>query len=444
MKPYWPLFAGIALIFLASCGAVRITTPISKDPSLAGLLQAVANNDVATAKRFLDAGIDPNGMESAGPIVDRTPLVVAAGDHHVDMARLLIDHGATVTLQDRNGNLPLQRALAWPPNLEHTSPEGSARWKARLELVQLLLDKGADVNAADWSLESPLRNAAYSGPVELAEDLIKRGANINVTGVPTEDLASAPIFGAIWGGQPEIAQVLLDKGADVEAVDGSIRELTPVRVAVERGELDIVKMLIAKGAKVDALDVRDGSTALQEAAANNRRDLCQVLLDAGADVNRVDTDGFHVLVVATDADVIDLLLAHGAKIPGLPDDAPTIERIEFLDDAGSIRATPMPNLSDWNRDEADVLKFRLKGRGLAGHPLHWKFEVLGAGGYFKMGEILDEQDLTNPAGEDKFQEATLKPKTNYSGKKWPGGAYRVQIFIGDVLVKARGFLVGDR
>ena len=383
-------------------------------------------------------------MERAGPIIDRTPLVVAAGDHHLEVARLLIERGATVTLQDRNGNLPLLRALAWPPTVGRETPEGSARWKARLELVRLLLDTGADVNAADGSLESPLRSAAYSGPLVLAEDLIKRGTRINVTGVPTEDLASAPIFGAIWGRQPAIAQLLLDKGADVEAVDGSIRELTPLRVAVERGELDIVKMLIAKGAKVDALDMRDNSTALQVAAADDRRDLCEALLDAGADVNAVDSDHFHALVIATDPDVIDLLLAHGAKIPGLPDDAPTLERIEFLNDAGQIRATPMPNLSDWKRDGADVLKFRVKGRRLAGQTLHWKFEVLGAGGYFQMGEVLGEQDVTNAAGKDDYQEAALAPKPNYSGKKWPGGAYRVQLFVGDVLVKARGFLIGDR
>ena len=237
---------------------------------------------------------------------------------------------------------------------------------------------------------------------------------------------------------------MLDKGADVEALDGSIRELTPLRVAVERGELDIVKMLITKGANLEALDVRDNSTALQVAAGDGRRDLCEALLDAGADVNAVDSDHFHALVIATDPDVIDLLLAHGAKIPGLPDDAPTLERIEFLNDAGQIRATPMPNLSDWKRDGADVLKFRVKGRRLAGQTLHWKFEVLGAGGYFQMGEVLGEQDVTNAAGKDDYQEAALAPKPNYSGKKWPGGAYRVQLFVGDVLVKARGFLIGDR
>ena len=126
-KRTWQVVTGIAFIMLTGCGAARAPVPVSNTPSLAGLLQAAANDDVAAAQRSLDAGIDPNGMESSGPIIDRTPLVAAAGDHHLAVARLLIEHGATVTLQDRNGNLPLMRALAWPPNLDHTTLNGSTR-----------------------------------------------------------------------------------------------------------------------------------------------------------------------------------------------------------------------------------------------------------------------------------------------------------------------------
>ena len=81
----WQVVTGIAFIMLTGCGAVRTPVPVSNTPSLASLLQAATNDDVAVAQRSLDAGIDPNG------------------------------------------NLPLMRALAWPPNLDHTTLNGSTR-----------------------------------------------------------------------------------------------------------------------------------------------------------------------------------------------------------------------------------------------------------------------------------------------------------------------------
>jgi TonB family protein len=89
--------------------------------------------DLGTARAALSAGADVNQID---PNLDRTPLTWAAENGSTDIATELLQHGADVNLKDRHG---------WTPLIAATC--GTHPGDPRLGLVQLLLSKGADVNA---------------------------------------------------------------------------------------------------------------------------------------------------------------------------------------------------------------------------------------------------------------------------------------------------------
>jgi ankyrin repeat protein len=153
--------------------------------------------------------------------------------------------------------------LEWAINADNT------------ELVQLLLERGADVNAHGGY---PLLTAADRGDIEIATLLIAHGA------------------------QTDFAN-----DADVD---------TAVHQAARGGHIDVLKLLLAKGAKVDAKGVNQ-STPLLLAAADDHNDCVEFLLSKGADPNTGDIEGCTPLHYAANVGYtapIETLLAHGADI----------------------------------------------------------------------------------------------------------------------------------
>jgi ankyrin repeat protein len=138
----------------------------------------------ANSKASRGAGIQRGGWPDRGirePIPGaKTPLLYAAREGHVEVARLLLDAGANIEQADADGVTPLLAAVI----NEHA------------ELAALLIDRGANVNASDWYGQTPLfcavdvRDLDVSGAsrdngidreafYRLAEVLLKHGANPN-------------------------------------------------------------------------------------------------------------------------------------------------------------------------------------------------------------------------------------------------------------------------
>lgn len=195
------------------------------------LRRAVRAGDIKQVREFIAAGVDLS--KETWP--DWTPLHDAAACGHGDIAELLIAKGAEIDARDEWGRTPLILALC----------DGYE------DVAGLLVDKGADVNAADTYGRTPLLCAFHWTGESAVEFLIARGADVNVVTRPHTyvfgifALEHKPLHDAARLGYKNIVELLIDRGADVNAktADGQ----TPMDLASGAGHEDIVELLRASG-----------------------------------------------------------------------------------------------------------------------------------------------------------------------------------------------------
>ena len=115
--------------------------------------------------------------------------------------------------------------------------------KSKINVVQLLLDYGADPNQAIKDGWTPLHIAACKGQIDVVKLLLHRGANTNMAACH----GTTALHMAASSGRKDVVQVILDAGADINMAkqDGK----TALSSARASGYRDIVKMLIDRGAQ---------------------------------------------------------------------------------------------------------------------------------------------------------------------------------------------------
>ena len=164
-----------------------------------------------------------------------------------------------------------------------------------LEEVKKLLEEGADVNAphlyADYPT-SPLYLAVDSGNTELIQLLIDKGANVNFEDYDCGEAdcygnPSSPLIKAVKAGNEKIAKLLLDNKANInmEAHSGDDLGMTALRAAVETNNKKMIDFLLKNGAN-------DIFVALA------RPDLLPALLENGADINSENLYGETIISIA--------------------------------------------------------------------------------------------------------------------------------------------------
>ncbi len=249
------------------------------------LMFAVLYGDVATVKRLLDGGADPNVKNDAGA----TALMWAVTD--LEKTRLLVDRGADVNARSEDQRTPLIMASG----LTGGAP-----------VVQLLIEHGANVNAKAPGLlgdTTPLAEAAYSGDEAEFRMLIDHGADVNAAGpaalgfslraqcmacvemllktmnpallTPTMVMGGPPLGPAL------ATPLLLEHGADINARDPMGRTLLMLAAASDAMPVDVVRLLLAKGLDVNARTPA-GETALSLGQLRGHTPIVDLLLKAGA------------------------------------------------------------------------------------------------------------------------------------------------------------------
>lgn len=179
---------------------------------LKGLSKAIANNDVAQARRLIGKGADVNEVNTAlGPPLKQAIIKFADSDRVLDMVTLLLSSGAHV-----NGTGGIMGSTGCP--LHCAVGRGD-------RVMQLLLSHGAEVNATDSSGRTPLHIAAGGHPGSIRV-LVEAGADVNAA----DDEERTPLHIAV-AGRLESTQALLNAGADVNSVDKSGR--TPLDIGRE-------------------------------------------------------------------------------------------------------------------------------------------------------------------------------------------------------------------
>lgn len=224
------------------------------------------------------------------------PLILAAMLHKPDRARLLVKHGARLDVTCAHGRTPLHWAVlgerdssvlsgyevlckdaaanrAPQPAIGEIDSDNQA---ASLETTRVLLEHGADPNAADGLGQTPLHRAcSVGGKVEHLRLLLQRGANLNAA----THVGSTPLMTATNLGLQDTVAALLALGANPNR--GDIRGSTPLHWACARSFVPIARQLLAAHADPNTKD-NEGFTPLALATGLQDKELLQALRDAGA------------------------------------------------------------------------------------------------------------------------------------------------------------------
>ncbi|CAJ2507809.1 Uu.00g089950.m01.CDS01 [Anthostomella pinea] len=188
----------------------------------------------------------------------------------------------------------------------------AAAYDGTMEIIDLLLNAGADVNAPEgWAIQS----AAAEGHHEVVEKLLEKGANVNAFTTNENFEAGTALQGACEAGKADIVSLLLEHNANPNLGGGT--DSPPIIAAAMRAEEEILAMLVKAKADLDVFGGYDMSSPLINAAAYMPRESLQILLDAGANINLPDRDGDTALIVASrrgDEEAVTFLLDSGADI----------------------------------------------------------------------------------------------------------------------------------
>ena len=314
--------------------ALMIAVREDHDEAVGALLAAGASPNVQTRTGPVPAFVLPckgTGCGSEGVGINRgglpdrgrraeikggmTPLLYAARDGRVAIARRLVDAGADLELPDANGIRPLLMAAL----------------NNKMDVARLLIAKRANINADDFWGRTPLWAAVEYRNLDMN--------NVEVEDPKDNGVDRAPILGFI--------KELIDAGANVNA---RTRELHPVRRwlyslndvswvdftgqtpflrAALSGDTATMKLLVQHGADPN-LPTLAGTTPLMAAAGVNwtvgqtytesvqaRLDATALCLELGADVNATNSMGLTALLGAVNRgsnDIIELLVKRGARL----------------------------------------------------------------------------------------------------------------------------------
>ena len=266
--------------------------------------------DISSVDRLLKAGADLNHRaENGGP----SALWSAASSSHTDIVQHLVDHGAEVNWQSEGRGTPLYTAVL---------TNGT-------DVVRLLLEHGADVNLKGGEHIRPLNIAAYSGYLVIVQILLQYGIEVN----PDDDYRYGSALGAAAReGHADIVRLLLQNGW---SADQKIKTYnSPLVAAATYGHAEVVQALLQNGtegaSQVQALEIASKNgrtdvvktllahmpflrhqTAFQNAATYGRDDVLELLQQRGTNAEMLNT----ALYDASDQEMestVNLLLKFGA------------------------------------------------------------------------------------------------------------------------------------
>ncbi len=164
-----------------------------------------------------------------------------------------------------------------------------------IALLRYLLDRNADIDQrAELDRATALHRASRFGRTQAAQLLLSRGAAVDASAIG----GHTALHMASAGGHSELAELLLDNGADIQAVSSGGSAL---HIAAREGHFRLVSLLLERGAAVNAKGGDYAATALILAAANGHRKIVAALLLKGADPDLRNREGTTALTAAWQA-----------------------------------------------------------------------------------------------------------------------------------------------
>jgi uncharacterized protein len=289
------------------------------------LIPAAERGHVEIVQELLTrTDIDVNHINNLGWTALLEAIILSdGGERHRQIVQLLVDHGANINIPDKDGITPLEHARARGFReiekilLVTEQTRGQQLIRAaeagNLERVEQLLGLGANVEIQDKNGRTALLAAAYQNNLPIANLLVQAGADVN----KQDNTQQSAYLIATSEGYLELLKLTLQVGADVHSKD-SYNGTGLIRAA-DRGHVEIIQELLKTDIKIDHIN-NLGWTALLEAiilgdGGARHTEVVQLLVEAGADVNLTDSNGITPLAHARQRgyqQIMEILSAAGA------------------------------------------------------------------------------------------------------------------------------------
>ncbi|TVL69749.1 ankyrin repeat domain-containing protein, partial [Brachyspira hyodysenteriae] len=241
------------------------------------IIAFIESGDLETIKKLIESkSLDVNYNLEIDEYFKSTPLIQAIEYKQTDIINYLLENNADVNL-----------------TLGYSTPLTEAMYDE--ELVRKLIDLGADVNLPAKSGFTPLM--ASHNNIAIAELLIEKGADIEAK----DDYGINALVYASSDENEEMVKFLLEKGADANTVCEIENEHidispTPLMNAVYNGNTNIINMLLENGADINY--TTDEMTPLIYAAYKGNTNIINTLLENGVDINYTNYYGMTALMYA--------------------------------------------------------------------------------------------------------------------------------------------------
>ena len=276
---------------------------------LTPLMYAARDGKANAVRALIEGGANLDAVNGD----DSTALLLASINGNFDIAKLLVEAGADVNMASIDGAAPLFAIvnIQWARKTFHPQPTTKYEGTPYLELMTLLLEKGADPNARlqkdlwymefDFNLErtnasgiTPFWKAAAVGDVDAMRLLVARGADPTISSIegitPLLTAAGAGFHGndeitTPMGRLPAVQYLIEELGADVNEADtgpppnpnaqpgrgrGPQGGFTALHNAAARGDNDMILYLVSQGAPLTAVS-KNGSTIVDMANGPRQR-----------------------------------------------------------------------------------------------------------------------------------------------------------------------------
>jgi ankyrin repeat protein len=287
-------------IFILVLSSLLISSCATTSKSL---LKSVKENEYGEVAKVLDKGADVNWQTKWG----YTALMYASFSGNEDLVKLLIEEGADVNARTAKN---VKKRFNMKSRIRQIKRHGIEKYswyrgltalmiasgEGYTEIASLLIESGADVNAhCYYGGDTALMVASRYGHQEVTELLIEEGADVNAQ----SEWNSTALMLASSYGHTEVTKLLLEAGADVNA------------------QVNWYSKSYSYTPKFFGLSQIKGCTALMYASMEGHTEDVKLLIEAGADVNLQDKDGYTALMCASEiryTESVGLLLEAGADV----------------------------------------------------------------------------------------------------------------------------------
>jgi len=267
-------YVGIVVLFLsAGCGSATATSLPTAPPTLSAaeintlgvqLCQAVEDGELAKVQRLIDGEAGVDAVCNEGVLSGATPLILAARGEHVDILQALIDAGADLDHQTESGVTALFAATV----------------RDEVDKVRALLEAGADPNVNPDQLPPPFLVAAGNGQVAIVRLLLDAGVDPHTVAASDNATNVTALMKAAQSGDAATVQVLVDAGIDVNVQDNHGDHALNWNLFFAP-DLEVTRLLLDAGSDPNIVGYR-GRTALDWALAHGDEEIVILLRDADA------------------------------------------------------------------------------------------------------------------------------------------------------------------